>query len=251
MPLRAFALRDPFGEHPPYRIGAPDRTQFLGTIKLQPSRSTQNLTFFFGIFWFFLKHVEARCKKPSNPIKCHQIPSNHHISSHIISYHIITYPHYKIRDCCFCSWSCWGCFYIVLLHALRKNQKCQKKMSGFGWTLRFCNFIEPKNCLLIRGSNSIEGVLSKRIPRGKGKGTQKDTVEAASAASAAETAVPNFIVGICDDMIWKWYVMICGDLMGFDGIWWDLMASYIVLLHALRKTKKMWGCGWTLRAAIL
>ena len=39
--------------------------------------------------------------------------------------------------------------------------------------------------------------------------------------------------------------------MGFDGI---LMASYIVLLHALRKTKNaknMSGFGWTLRAAIL
>ena len=80
-----------FWRAPPYRIGAPDRRQFLGTIKLQPSRSTQNLTFLFGIFWFFLKHVEARCKKPSNPIKSHQIPSNSHISSHIISYHIITY----------------------------------------------------------------------------------------------------------------------------------------------------------------
>ena len=42
---------------PPYRIGAPDRRQFLGTIKLQPSRSTQKLTFF-GIFWFFLKHAK-------------------------------------------------------------------------------------------------------------------------------------------------------------------------------------------------
>ena len=31
------SLLDPFGEHPPYRIGAPDRRQFLGTIKLQPS----------------------------------------------------------------------------------------------------------------------------------------------------------------------------------------------------------------------
>ena len=116
MPLHAFALWDPFGEHPPYRIGAPDRRQFLGTIKLQPSRSTQNLTFVWHIFWFFLKHVEARCKKPSNPItsqKTHQIPSNPHISSHIMSYHIITYPQYKIRDCCFCSWSCWGCFYTA------------------------------------------------------------------------------------------------------------------------------------------
>ena len=33
VPLHAFALWDPFGEHPPYRIGAPDRRQFLGTIK--------------------------------------------------------------------------------------------------------------------------------------------------------------------------------------------------------------------------
>ena len=75
---------------PPYRIGAPDRRQFLGTIKLQPSRSTQNLTFCCHIFGFFLKHVEARCKKPSNPIKSHQIPTYHHISFHIISSHIPT-----------------------------------------------------------------------------------------------------------------------------------------------------------------
>ena len=104
MPLRAFASWNPFGEHPPYRIGAPDRRQFLGTIKLQPSRSTQNLTCLWH-FSFFLKHVEARCKKPSNPIK-----SPHIITYHFISYHHI-YPHYKIRDCCFCSSSCWGCFY--------------------------------------------------------------------------------------------------------------------------------------------
>ena len=106
VPLHAFASWNPFGEHPPYRIGAPDRRQFLGTIKWQPSRSTQNLTFVWHIFGFFLKHVEARCKKPSNPIK-----SPHIITYHFISYHVITYPHYKIRDCCFCSWSCWGCFY--------------------------------------------------------------------------------------------------------------------------------------------
>ena len=42
------------------------------------------------IFGFFLKHVEARCKKPSNPIKSHQIPTYHHISFHIISSHIPT-----------------------------------------------------------------------------------------------------------------------------------------------------------------
>ena len=88
VPLHAFASWNPFGEHPPYRIGAPDRRQFLGTIKLQPSRSTQNLTFFWHIFGFFLKHVEARCKKPSNPFKSHQIPTYHHISFHIISSHI-------------------------------------------------------------------------------------------------------------------------------------------------------------------
>ena len=63
----------------------------------------------------------------------------------------------------------------------------------------------------------------------------KGTVEAASAASAAETAVPNFILGI---YVVIWYEMICDDMWGFDGIWWDLMASYIVLLHALRKTQK-------------
>ena len=52
-----------------------------------------------------------------------------------------------------------------------------------------------------------------------------------------------------------WYEMICDDMRGFDGIWKDLMASYIVLLHDLRKTQKyvkqMSGFGWTLRAAIL
>ena len=90
VPLHAFALWDPVGEHAPYRIGAPDRRQFLGTIKWQPSRSTQNLTFVWHIFGFFLKHVEARCKKPSNPIKSHQIPTYHHISFHIISSHIPT-----------------------------------------------------------------------------------------------------------------------------------------------------------------
>ena len=90
VPLHAFASWNPFGEHPPYRIGAPDRRQFLGTIKWQPSRSTQNLTFVWHIFGFFLKHVEARCKKPSNPIKSHQILTYHHISFHIISCHHIS-----------------------------------------------------------------------------------------------------------------------------------------------------------------
>ena len=52
VPLHAFASWNPFGEHPPYRIGAPDRRQFLGTIKLQPSRSTQNLTCFWHFFGF-------------------------------------------------------------------------------------------------------------------------------------------------------------------------------------------------------
>ena len=90
MPLHAFALWDPFGQHPPYRIGAPERRQFLETIKLQPSRSTQNLTFFAIFFFLSLKHVEARCKKPSNPFKSHQVPTYHHISFHIISSHIPT-----------------------------------------------------------------------------------------------------------------------------------------------------------------
>ena len=79
-----------FGEQPPSRIGAPDRRQLLGTIKWQPPRSTQNLTFFKIFFWFFLKHVEARCKKPSNPIKSNQTPKYHRISFHIISSHIPT-----------------------------------------------------------------------------------------------------------------------------------------------------------------
>ena len=52
VPLHAFASWNPFGEHPPYRIGAPDRRQFLGTIKWQPSRSTQNLTCFKSFFCF-------------------------------------------------------------------------------------------------------------------------------------------------------------------------------------------------------
>ena len=30
VPLHAFALWNPFGQHPPYRIGAPDRSSFLG-----------------------------------------------------------------------------------------------------------------------------------------------------------------------------------------------------------------------------
>ena len=55
VPLHAFASWNPFREHPPYRIGAPDRRQFLGTIKLQPSRSTQNLT----LFWHFLVFLKA------------------------------------------------------------------------------------------------------------------------------------------------------------------------------------------------
>ena len=85
--ILCLCLVESFWRAPPYRIGAPDRRQFLGTIKLQPSRSTQNLTCFWH-FSFFLKHVEARCKKPSNPIKFHQIPTYHHISFHIISSHI-------------------------------------------------------------------------------------------------------------------------------------------------------------------
>ena len=35
-------------------------------------------------------HVEARCKKPSNPFKSHQNPAYHHISFHIISSHMPT-----------------------------------------------------------------------------------------------------------------------------------------------------------------
>ena len=52
------------------------------------SRSTQNLTVFKIFFCVFLKHVEARCKKPSNPIKSPHIITYHHISFHIISSHI-------------------------------------------------------------------------------------------------------------------------------------------------------------------
>ena len=87
----------------------------------------------------------------------------------------------------------------------------------------------------MRGSNSIGACC----PTGSHKAKAcKGTVEATSAASAAETAVPNFIVGICDDMIWNdmwWYVGIWWDLIRFHGIWWGLMVSYIVLLHASKK----------------
>ena len=88
------------------------------------------------MFCFFLKHVEARCKKQSNPIKSHQIPSNHHISSHIISYHIITYPHYKIRDCCFCSWSCWGCFYSAFARLCLVGSFWSSGIFDSWWRLR-------------------------------------------------------------------------------------------------------------------
>ena len=45
---------------------------------------------FLTYFLFFLKQVEARCKKPSNPFKSDQIPTYHHISFHIISSHLPT-----------------------------------------------------------------------------------------------------------------------------------------------------------------
>ena len=125
---------------------------------------------------------------------------------------------------------------IVLLHVSRKNNRiCQKNVR---WVdLEGCHFIVSKKLPSVRGSNSI-GACS---PTGSHKAKAcKGTVAAASAAC---------------DMWWygmKWYVMICGDLMGFDGIWRDLMASYIVLLHASKKyVKQMSSFGWTLRAAIL
>ena len=78
-----------------------------------------------------------------------------------------------------------------------------------------CNFIVPKNCLRSGAPILYGGCSPKGFHEAK---TCKGTVEAASAASAAETAVPNFIVGICADMIRNQYVMICCDLMGFDGV---------------------------------
>ena len=100
----------------------------------------------------------------------------------------------------------------------KNNRICQKNVR---WVdLEGCHFIVSKKLPSVRGSNSI-GACS---PTGSHKAKAcKATVEAASAAW---------------DMWWygmKWYVMICGDLMGFDGIWRDLMASYIVLLHTSKK----------------
>ena len=103
-----------------------------------------------------------------------------------------------------------------------------------------CHFIVPKNCLrskvlIYRGGCSPKGSHKAKAHKG--------TVEATSAASAAwtaATAVPNFIVGICDDMTWndmKWYEMICDNMWGFDGIWWGLISFYIVLLHAPKRKK--------------
>ena len=74
----------------------------------------------------------------------------------------------------------------------------QKKNVRFWVDLEVCNFIVPKNCLR-SGAPILQGGCS---PKGFHEAkARKDTVEAASAASAAETAAPNFIVGICDDMI--------------------------------------------------
>ena len=55
-----------------------------------------------------------------------------------------------------------------------------------------------------------------------------------------------------------WYEMICDDMWGFDGIWWDLM-GFDGFLHRAstcfkknqKNAKQMSGFGWTLRAAIL
>ena len=123
-------------------------------------------------------------------------------------------------------------------------------MSGFGWTLRVAilSFSSLKSGDMwwydmkwyvmicgdlmgferiwwlpsIRGCDSkrtfyIGGVLSKRIPQGKGM--QRHCRSSLSSFSCRK-AVPNFIVGICDDMIWNdmwWYVGIWWDLKGFDG----------------------------------
>ena len=141
-----------------------------------------------------------------------------------------------------------SCFYM--LQRGKKSKKCQ--VGGPGGL----PFYSPQKLRSVRGSNFLGACSPTGYHKAKAR---KGTVEAASAASVAETAVPNFIAGICDDMVWndmKWYVMICGDLMGFEKIWWGLMVSSIVLLHASSKNnkieyvKKMSG-GCTLTAAIL
>ena len=97
-----------------------------------------------------------------------------------------------------------------------------------------CHFIVPRHCL--RSEAPILWGRAHQKGSHKAK-ARKGTVEA--------TAVPNFIVGICDDMTendMKWCEMICDNMWGFDGVWWDLMSFYIVLLHASRRKKYAKTC---------
>ena len=114
--------------------------------------------------------------------------------------------------------------YIVLLHALRKTKKCQKNVR-FWVDLEGCNFIVPKTAF-DQGLQFYRGVLSKRIPRGKGM--QRHCRSSLSSFSCRNSS-PQFYSG---DMWWydiKWYVMICGDLMGFERIWWLLTSCFYML----------------------
>jgi hypothetical protein len=45
------------------------------------------------IFGFFLKHVEARCKKPSNPIKSIQFPCFLHVFVHVFLFSSMRIAH--------------------------------------------------------------------------------------------------------------------------------------------------------------
>ena len=87
---------------------------------------------------------------------------------------------------------------IVLLTCFKKNPKICQTNVRFWVDFEGCNFIVPKNCLRSGAPILYGGCSPKGFHEAK---TCKGTVEAASAASAAETAVPNFIVGICADMI--------------------------------------------------
>ena len=128
--------------------------------------------------------------------------------------------------------------YIVLLHAPRKKQKTMSnkcKVLGGPWGLPFYS---PQKLPSIRGSNSIGGCSPKESHKAKARKGTVEPASAASAAWAAETAVPNFITGICDDMKWndmKWYVMIWWyvgiwwDLKRFDGVWWFLPSCSYML----------------------
>ena len=130
-------------------------------------------------------------------------------------------------------WFLTSCFYMLQKIKILPK-KCQ--LLGGPWGLPFYSHQKLPS---IRGSNSIGACFPTRSYKAK---ACKGTVEPASAASAtwaAETAVPNFIVGICDDMTWndmKWYGMVCGDLMGFEGVRWLLTSCFYMLQE--RNTKQ-------------